>query len=579
MVYESKDTLVERLFTSPEKKAVDMFDYETRRAEIRNLETGEIIFEKDNVTFPKGWSQNAVNMVTSKYFAREGVPETGEEKDFRQMVNRYTTSLRNFGEANGYFKDPEEADTFQEELSYLVLNQMYSPNSPTWFNIGKGDIYGIKGSPENGLYYYDEVSGEVKRTSSDYEKPQCSACFILKLEDKMLGENSITDWWNTETILFKYGSGSGVTSRYLRAIGEALSGGGESSGSQSFLRVSDVIADVVKSGGITRRAAKMVNQHVNHPEILPFINWKVESEKQVRALVASGLYEPLEAYAHVSGQNSNNSVLVDEKFMQAVKEDKNVDFIEIRSGKVRDSIPARQLLVHMAAATHVSGDPGIQYEHHMNRMNTVKNSGKINGSNPCSEYMFIDNTACNLGSTNVKKFKRENGSFDVKAYEHANRIATLAQEIIVDHAGYPSPQIAKNSHLFRPLGIGYANLGATLMSEGMGYDDDNSRAFAAAITAKMTATVYDQSARIAARMGPFKEFEKNREPFMEVMKTHLAAAEKLKPRVNGKLNIEEMTKDAKESWRKAVELMEEYGARNAQATDICPRNYRIFNGL
>ena len=314
----------------------------------------------------------------------------------------------------------------------------------------------------------------------------------------------------------------------------------------------------------------MVNQHITHPEVLPFINWKVDSEKQVRALVASGLYTPQDAYAHVSGQNSNNSVLVTEDFMEAAKEGKNVDFIEIKSGEVRASMPAKELLIQIAAATHVSGDPGLQYDHHINKMNTVKNSGRINVSNPCSEYMFIDDSACNLGSTNLKKFKREDGTFDIDAYEQANRLAALAQEITVDYAGYPSAPIAKNAHLLRPLGVGYANLGALLMSEGMAYDDDISRDFAAAITAKMTATVYDQSARIAARKGPFKEFEKNREPFMEVMRTHLESSEKLKPRVNGKLNLEEMTRDAKESWRNTVKLIEEYGARNAQATLLAP---------
>jgi ribonucleoside-diphosphate reductase alpha chain len=570
MAYESKDTLVERFFTQPSTKATDMFNYETRKAEIRNLETDDIIFSKDNVTFPEGWSQNAVNIVTSKYFAREGVPETGEEKDIRQMVGRYTTSLRNFGESNGYFQNPEEAETFQEELSYLVLNQMYSPNSPTWFNVGKGDIYGIGGSSENGLFYFNEKTGKVELTGSDYEKPQCSACFILGLEDKLFGQNGIIDWWDTETRLFKFGSGSGVTLQYLRAIGESLSGGGESSGALSFARVSDIIADVVKSGGITRRAAKMVNQHINHPEVIPFIDWKVESEKQVRALVASGLYTPQAAYAHVSGQNSNNSVVVHDQFMEAAKNGGNVDFIEVKSGEIRESIPAKELLIHMAAATHISGDPGIQYDHHINAMNTVKNSGKINVSNPCSEYFFIDDSACNLGSNNVKKFTSKDGKFDVKAYEHALRIETLAQEMVVDLSGYPSAPIAKNSHLFRPIGIGHANIGATLMSQGIPYDNDYGREFAAAITAKMTATVYDQSARIAARKGPFKEFGKNKEPFMEVMDLHLEAAERLKPRVNGNMNLEELVKDAKLSWHNARELLEEHGARNAQATLLAP---------
>ncbi len=570
MVYESSDTLVERLFTNPDQKAEDMFQYETKGAKISDSNTGKTIYEKDKVTFPKDWSQRAVNIVSSKYFAREGVPETGEETDIRQMVSRYTTALRNFGEKNEYFKDSEEADTFQEELTYLVLDQRYSPNSPTWFNAGKGDIYGIGGSTENGLFFFNEETGQVEKTNSDYERPQCSACFILSLEDKMFGDNSITDWWLREARLFKFGSGSGASLKNVRGKGEKLSGGGESSGSLSFAEVTDVIANVVKSGGITRRAAKMLNQYITHPDIVPFIDWKPESEKKVRALVASGLYTPDEAYNHVSGQNANMSVLIPDEFMNAAKEGKNVDFIEVTTGDVRGSIPASELLLHLAAATHVSGDPGVQFYDTMNLWNTVKNSGPINGSNPCSEYMFLDDSSCNLGSLNIKKFRNKEGVFDIKSFEHAARVAALAQEIVVGYGGFPSEDIALNTHLFRPLGVGHANGGATLMSHGIPYDSDYGREFMAAITAKLTATVYDESARIAKRKGSFKKFEENREPFLEVIGMHKEAAEKLNPNLDGPFNLGEIVEDVYSSWETAQSLGVEYGYRNAQGTVLAP---------
>ncbi|MBS3172038.1 vitamin B12-dependent ribonucleotide reductase [Candidatus Woesearchaeota archaeon] len=569
MVYESKDTLVERLYTQPERRAFDMFQYQPRKAEIKDLNTGEIIYQKEGVVFPVGYSDLAVNIVASKYFAREGVPETGEEKDMKQMVGRVATSLRNYGQSNGYFRSEEEANTFQEELSFMVLNQMYSPNSPTWFNAGKGDIYGIKGSQENGLFYFNETTGQVEKTTEEYSHPQCSACFILGLEDKLFGENSITDWWNTETRLFKFGSGSGVNLERLRSILEKLSGGGYSSGAQSFALVSDQIANVVKSGGITRRAAKMVIQHYTHPEVLDFIQWKVESEKQVRALVASGLYSPQDAYKYVSGQNSNNSVRVDDNFMYAVMNKGNIELTERKSGQVRHTIPAEQFMIMVAAATHISGDPGLQYDTIINMFNPVKNSGRINSSNPCSEYMFLDDSACNLGSLNLKKFVR-NGRFDIESFEHAARIATIAQEIIVDYAGYPGSRIAENSHRFRPLGVGYANLGALLMSAGLDYNSDYSREIAAAITSIMAGTVYEQSARLAKRKGPFKEFEKNKEPFLEVMNLHRTAASKLKSRPNGGMNLEELVTEGKKIWNEVVESGTEYGFRNAQGTLLAP---------
>jgi len=571
MAYESKDSLVERLFTSLGKKAADMFEYEPRSAAIRDLKSGETIFGQEGLIFPKGYSQTSVNIVANKYFAQE-VPEIGRETDIRQMVNRVTSSLRNYGAEHGYFRDDNEAETFQEELSFMILNQMYSPNSPTWFNAGKGDIYGIKGSPENGLYYFNHETGQIELADTEYEHPQCSACFILGLEDKLFGEDGIVDWWNNEVRLFKYGSGSGLTLQNLRAIGEKLSGGGQSSGAQSFALVSDRIADVVKSGGITRRAAKMVIQHYQHPEVLDFINWKIEAEKQVRALVAAGLYDPIEAYKFVSGQNSNNSVRVDDRFMEAVLNGGLVEFIERTTGQVRGSMSAEEMLIKIAAATHISGDPGLQYDDIIQKFNTVKNSGDIMASNPCSEYMFLNNSACNLGSLNLKKFVDENGRFDIEAFQHAVRIGILAQEIIVDYAGYPSEKIAENSHLFRPLGIGYANLGALLMSRGIPYDSEYGRKIAGAITGILNGTAYEQSARLAKRMGAFEKYEENQEPFMEVMELHKGAAERLDvgEKVGAGMNLEELIEAARESHDKAIELGKEHGFRNAQTTLLAP---------
>lgn len=565
----SVDALVERYYTNPDKKSKDMFTYEPREAFISD-DKGNVIYQKDGLTFPKGYSQTAVNIVASKYFTREGVPETGEELDMNQMVGRVTNSLTNFGEKNGYFSTLEEAETFNEELNFMILNQMYSPNSPTWFNAGKKDAYGIQGNSENGLYFFNPTSGEIERSIGEYEHPQCSACFILGLEDKLEGENGIKEWWNNEVTLFKFGSGDGVNLGKLRAAKELVSGGGVSSGSQSFAKVSDIIGDVVKSGGITRRAAKMIIQEYDHPDVLEFLGWKVESEKQVRALLASGMYTPAEAYRHVSGQNSNNSIRMNDESLEAVVSGGIIDFIERKSGKVRDSMSAEEFFIKIAAATHVSGDPGLQYSSTIDKFNPVKNSGRITASNPCSEYMFLDDSACNLGSLNLMKFRKENGEFDIDSFRHAVEIATLAQEIIVDYAGYPSAKIAKNSHGFRPLGVGYANLGALLMVNGIAYDSDYGRETAGAITSLLTGTAYGQSAKIAAKLGAFEEFEINREPFLEVMNLHKEAGNALQIRPNGKINLGEIVSAQKETWGYTIPLIEEHGSRNAQVSVLAP---------
>lgn len=564
------NALIERYYTDSDKKAEDMFKYEHREACTKDFNTGEIIYQKDGLTFPEGYSQTAVNIVASKYFTREGVPETGEELDMRQMVGRVTNSLANFGEKNGYFSNQEEAETFNEELNFMILNQMYSPNSPTWFNAGKKDSYGISGNNENGLYFSDPNSGEIKRSNGEYEHPQCSACFILGLEDKLEGENGIKEWWSNEVTLYKLGSGDGANLGKLRAAGEPVSGGGVSSGAQSFARVSDTIGDVVKSGGITRRAAKMVMQESDHPEVLDFIDWKVDAEKQVRALLASGLYTPEEAYNHVSGQNSNNSVRMDNETLEAVVSGGTIDFIERKSGKVRDSMLAEEFLVKISAATHVSGDPGLQYSSTIDKFNPVKNSGRITGSNPCSEYMFLDDSACNLGSLNLMKFRKEDGDFDIDSFKHAVEVATLAQEIIVDYAGYPNAKIAENSHNFRPLGVGYANLGALLMINGIAYDSDYGREVGGAITSLLAGTVYEQSTKMAKNLGAFKEFEKNKKPFLEVLNLHKEAGDSLQERRNGKFNLRDIVLAQKETWQNTVHLAEQYGVRNAQGSLLAP---------
>lgn len=520
------------------KKGIHPFDeieWELREAKITN-EKGQLVFHQKDVEIPKSWSMTATNVVVSKYFHGQiNTPE--RERSVKQLIERVSRTITNWGIKDGYFESQEDAQTFYQELTYLLVNQYGSFNSPVWFNVG------IE------------------------EKPQCSACFINSVEDTM---ESILELAKTEGMLFKYGSGTGSNLSVLRSSKEPLSGGGMASGPVSFMKGFDAFAGVIKSGGKTRRAAKMVILNVDHPDIIDFINCKAEEEKKAHALIQMG-YDPGfnvpgGAYDSIAYQNANHSVRVTDEFMQAVIEDKEWHTKAVKTGKILDTYKARDIMDQIAQAAWICGDPGMQFDTTINKWHTCPNSGRINASNPCSEYMFLDDSACNLASLNLMKFRKDDGTFDIEKFKYAVDIFITAQEIIVDNSSYPTKAIEKNSHEYRPLGLGYANLGALLMANGLAYDSDEGRAFAAAITSIMTGEAYRHSAEIASKKGPFKGFSKNREPFLRVMHQHLSAARK----IDGTLIPIDMYDEAVAVWEEAIKLGEKYGYRNAQVTVLAP---------
>ncbi|GBC79879.1 Vitamin B12-dependent ribonucleotide reductase [bacterium HR09] len=524
-----------RYFTVKGKHPFDLVRWEKRTARITGAD-GRVVFEQEGVEVPDFWSQTATNIVAQKYFhGRLGTPE--REYSVRQLISRVVDTLTAWGQEGGYFADEESAEAFAAELAHLLLHQMASFNSPVWFNVGV--------EPH----------------------PQCSACFINSLKDSM---ESILDLAKIEGMLFKYGSGTGTNFSVLRSSKEPLAGGGVASGPVSFMRGFDSFAGVIKSGGKTRRAAKMVILNVDHPDIVAFIKCKAEEEKKAHALIAAGFPAGFEveggAYDSVQYQNANHSVRVTDDFMRAVEEDGWWETRAVTTGEVMGRYKARELMRMMAEAAWVCGDPGIQYDTTINRWHTCKTSGRINASNPCSEYMFLDDTACNLASLNLMKFVDEEGNFQTEAFCRAVDTMILAQEIIVDFAHYPTPKIAANSHEYRTLGLGYANLGALLMSEGLPYDSEEGRALAAAITALMTGEAYLQSARIAEKMGPFPGYEPNREPMLEVIAMHRDAAHRLPLRGIP----QELRQEAVRVWDEALAMGEKVGYRNAQVTVLAP---------
>ena len=574
------EPLFKRFYAQQGQDVYNMFEYELRTAEIKD-KYGNTKFKQDNVEAPKGWSDTATKIVASRYFKRKNVKEEyggnseGSEQSVKKLVHRVSHTLRSFGEEKKYFTSKEEANTFEDELTYILLSQRAAFNSPVWFNLGLFHDYGIVEKTEDGLYYWDSETDTIKQSKDSYSHPQLSACFINSVGDYMFGDGSPDDHSIfklvlTEAKLFKYGSGNGTNYSDIRAKGEKLSGGGESSGLLSFLGILDSGANAVKSGGKTRRAAKMVILNADHPDIEDFILWKVDSERKARALAAFGHDIDMDGlYRDLPGQNSNNSVRVKDEFMKAVIEDGKWDLIERTTGNVRESKKARALFDLIAKATWASGDPGIQFDTTINNWHTCSNTSPINSSNPCSEYMFIDDSACNLASLNLMRYRNHDGTFNIKEFKHDVDIMITAQEIAVDQAGYPTPSIARNSHDYRPLGLGYANLGAFLMSNGMPYDSEEGRAVAAAITAVMTGESYAQSSRIASRVGAFPGFEKNREPFSRVMKQHHDHVKKI-PRQDSKMNLEELIINADQTWAEARSLIDKYGARNSQATVLAP---------
>jgi len=530
-----------RRFTKPSVHPYDEIEWELRDAVISSG-SGEVAFEQRNVEVPKFWSQLATNVVAQKYFRGPlGSPE--RESSVRQLLDRVARTAARWGREAGYFASEEDAASFEAELTHLLVHQMVSFNSPVWFNCG------IE------------------------EHPQVSACFINSVQDTM---PSILGLAKTEGMLFKFGSGTGSNLSTIRSSKEHLAGGGTASGPVSFMKGYDAFAGVIKSGGKTRRAAKMVILNVDHPDVEEFILSKAEEEKKAWALIDAGYSGEFNvhggAYDSVFFQNANHSVRVTDDFMRAVVSDGEWVTRAVTTGRPMGTYRARNLMREMAEAAWICGDPGIQYDTTINAWHTSPNSGRINASNPCSEYMYLDDSACNLASLNLMRFRRADGEFDVESFRHAVEVTITAMEIWVDNASYPTDAIGKNSHDFRPLGLGYANLGALLMSRGVPYDSDGGRAYAAAITALMCGQAYATSARIAAHMNPFAGYERNREPFLGVMRKHQAHADG----IDGKLVPGDLLTAARSAWADVVTLGTEYGFRNGQATVLAPTGTIAF---
>ncbi|HEX2096091.1 MAG TPA: vitamin B12-dependent ribonucleotide reductase [Solirubrobacterales bacterium] len=524
---------IERKFSSPGIHPFDQVEWEIRDAVIGDPQNPA--FEQRGVEFPKSWSQNATNIVAQKYF-RGQLGSEKRERSVKQMIGRVAGTISKWGREGGYFASEEDAAAFEAELTAILLNQKAAFNSPVWFNVGFE------------------------------ERPQCSACFILSVEDNM---ESILDWNTQEGKIFRGGSGSGINLSNIRGSMEPLKKGGTASGPVSFMRGADSWAGTIKSGGKTRRAAKMVVLDIDHPDVEHFIWCKAKEEEKAAALRDAGFDMSIdgEGFTSIQYQNANNSVRVTDEFMEAVEAGEDWDLTARTTGEPTKTLPARDLMNQIADAAWRCADPGVQYDTIINRWHTCPESGRINASNPCSEYMHVDDSACNLASLNLMKFRREDGTFDVEDFEHAVDIVFLAQEIVVGFSSYPTEQIGENANRFRQLGLGYANLGALLMSDGLPYDSDEGRNVAAAITALMTGRAYAQSAKIAAEAtGPYEEYDKNREAHNGVMRMHRDAAYD----IDGGGIKGELLEAAQRAWDEAVELGEQHGYRNAQATVLAP---------
>jgi ribonucleoside-diphosphate reductase alpha chain len=580
-----KGLKVDRYFTKEGVNVFDLFKYEKRSSVIRNP-SGDAVFEMNDVEVPATWSQVATDILAQKYFRKAMVPQadgtTGSEKSIKQVAHRMANCWKDWGSRYGYFASQKDADVFYDEIVYTITGQLAAPNSPQWFNTGLHSSYGITGKPQ-GHYYVDPITEKLSKSTSAYERPQPHACFILSVDDDLVNEGGIMDLWVREARIFKYGSGVGTNFSKIRGESEKLSGGGYSSGLMSFLKIGDRAAGAIKSGGTTRRAAKMVCLDLDHPEIEGFVNWKVEEEKKVAALIAAGYssdYEG-EAYRTVSGQNSNNSVRIPNSFFNALREGKNWDLTSRMTGKPIKSISSQKLWDDIAFAAWACADPGVQYDSTINEWHTCPEGGRINASNPCSEYMFLDNTACNLASINLAHyFDPKTRVFDVKGFEHSCRIWTIVIEISVLMAQFPSKEVAQLSYDYRTLGLGYANLGSALMVNGIPYDSDKARAIGGAITAIMTGTAYATSAEMARELGVFSEYKNNKQHMLRVMRNHRYAAynstenyeglEILPPGIDQKQCPDYLLSAACNAWDKAVEMGEQYGYRNAQTTVIAP---------
>ena len=536
---EATGIRVRRYFTKAGTNPYDEIEWEIRSATIQN-ESGKLVFEQNNVEVPKAWSQMATNVVTSKYFRGPlGTPQ--RERTVRQLISRVVDTVTGWGRADGYFAGEEDARAFSDELTHILVHQKACFNSPVWFNCG------IE------------------------ERPQCSACFILSVDDTM---ESILDWYRKEGVIFKGGSGSGVNLSRIRSAKEQLGGGGTASGPVSFMRAADASAGVIKSGGKTRRAAKMVILDADHPDVVEFINCKVEEEKKAWTLIEAGYDASLDgpAYGSVFFQNANNSVRATDEFMQRVLDDGEWSTRFVTTGEVSETFRARDILRMIAEATHLCGDPGMQFDTTINNWHTCSNTGRISGSNPCSEYMHLDNSACNLASLNLLKFLRDDGVFDTESFRHTVDIMITAQDILVDNSSYPTEEITQNARDFRELGLGYANLGALLMSLGLPYDSDAGRSYAAAVTALLTGEGYLQSAHIASRIGSFGGYDVNRKPMLKVLDMHRSHAHKI---ASAHVPLDLLTA-VRDVWDTVCEAGDEHGVRNSQISVLAPTGTIAF---
>jgi ribonucleoside-diphosphate reductase alpha chain len=573
-----------RFFTKPGVSPYDELEWDLRLAQITDAQ-GNVIFEQKDVEVPKDWSMTATNIVASKYLhGKVGTPE--RETGVRQLVTRVAETIRNWGLAQGYFKTPEDGTTFHDELVHILVRQYAAFNSPVWFNVGCDRI---EPNSDARNWHWNPQTQQVEFGITGYSKPQCSACFINSVKDSL---DSILTLAKTEGMLFKWGSGTGTNLSTLRSSTEGLSGGGTASGPLSFMKGFDAFAGVIKSGGKTRRAAKMVILNVDHPDIVEFIECKQKEEAKAHALVAQGYdgsHPDSDAYSSIFFQNANNSVRVTDDFMYAVIRDTDFSTKKVQDGSVMKTYKAKELMRKLSEATWHCGDPGMQYDTTTNRWHTSKNTARINASNPCSEYMFLDDSACNLASLNLLKFA-PNGTFDVEAYRHAVDVLITAQEILVDNAGYPTESIMRNSHDYRPLGLGYANLGALLMAAGLPYDSDAGRDYAGCVTAIMCGEAYLQSSKIAEQCAPLTPATEtvatrlgitdaanmpggacpgwyiNREPFLDVIRMHRASVNNI-----NKSNVPTaLYESSKQCWDEALAHGEKHGYRNSQVTVLAP---------
>ncbi len=596
--YNENGLRLTRRYSKEGVSPFDLVEYEKRSSVIREPD-GTVVFEMKDIEIPKMWSQVATDIIAQKYFRKAGVPQfnadgspkqntdgspmLGPETSVKQTMHRLAGTWRYWGEKYGYFASPKDAEIFYDEMVVMLLRQMAAPNSPQWFNTGLHWAYGIN-SQAQGHYYVDPDTGVLTRAKDAYSHPQPHACFIQSVDDDLVNEGGIMDLWVREARLFKYGSGTGTNFSGLRGRGEPLSGGGKSSGLMSWLKIGDRAAGAIKSGGTTRRAAKMVILNLDHPDIQTFINWKVEEEKKVAALIAGGYpsdYEG-EAYQTVSGQNSNNSVRVPNKYMEALKNNGTWNLTWRTDGSACKTLKAQELWDQIAFAAWACADPGLQFDDNINDWHTCPQSGRINGSNPCSEYLFLDNTACNLASLNlVHFFDPATLTFDVDGFKHATRLWTVVLEVSVLMAQFPSKEIAQMSYEFRTLGLGYANIGSVLMMSGIPYESDEAYAFTGAVTALMTGESYRTSAEMARFLGTFPKYELNKKDMLRVIRNHRRAAfnapdsdyEKLTVKpigINPEFAPAYLLAAARESWNEALEWGEQYGYRNAQTTLLAP---------